>query len=72
MIVGIAAIYGIHVGKAAIASLTTSTAISSFGKSAAGSLLKLIPGLGTFVGGVINALVAGVITGAIGTALLRA
>jgi uncharacterized protein (DUF697 family)/GTP-binding protein EngB required for normal cell division len=69
MIVGIAGIYGIHVGKAAIVSLTGSTAISSFGKSAAGSLLKLIPGVGTVIGGIINASVAGVITGAIGTAL---
>jgi uncharacterized protein (DUF697 family)/GTP-binding protein EngB required for normal cell division len=68
MIVGIAGVYGIHVGKAAIASVAGGVGISALGKSIAGGLLKLIPGFGTFVGGVINASVAGTITGALGGA----
>lgn len=43
--------------------------ISNLGKSFAGSLLKLVPGLGTLVGGMINAGVAATITGALGFAI---
>jgi uncharacterized protein (DUF697 family)/GTP-binding protein EngB required for normal cell division len=68
MIVGVAGIYGIHVGKATISSLMGSTGISALGKSVAGGLMKLIPGIGTIAGAVINASVAGTITGALGGA----
>jgi uncharacterized protein (DUF697 family)/GTP-binding protein EngB required for normal cell division len=68
MIMGIAGIYGIHVGKAAISSIASSVGISALGKSVAGGLIKLIPGLGTIAGAVINASVAGTITGALGGA----
>jgi uncharacterized protein (DUF697 family)/GTP-binding protein EngB required for normal cell division len=68
MIMGIAGIYGIHIGKAAISSLASGVGISALGKSVAGGLLKLIPGFGTIVGSIINASVAGIITGALGGA----
>jgi len=42
--------------------------ISNMGRSIAGNLLKLIPGIGTVIGGVINASVASVITYAMGKA----
>jgi uncharacterized protein (DUF697 family)/GTP-binding protein EngB required for normal cell division len=68
MIMGIAGIYGIHVGKAAISSVASGIGISALGKSVAGGLIKLIPGIGTVVGAVVNASVAGTITGALGGA----
>lgn len=42
--------------------------IGNLGKSVAGNLLKLIPGIGTMIGGIINASVASAITYAMGTA----
>jgi uncharacterized protein (DUF697 family) len=69
MIVGIAGIYGIHIGKSAITSLASGVGISALGKSIAGNLVKFIPFVGSFAGAMINASVAGSITGAIGTAL---
>jgi len=46
----------------------TSLIIGNLGKSLAGNLLKFIPGIGTIVGGIINATVASAITYAMGTA----
>jgi len=66
MIIGIAGIYGIHVGKAAISSVASSAGISALGKSVAGGIIKFIPGIGSLFGGIINASVAGAITGALG------
>lgn len=43
--------------------------VSNLGKAFAGGLLKLIPGVGTFVGGAINAGVASLITSALGFAI---
>ncbi|MDR1315991.1 MAG: DUF697 domain-containing protein [Spirochaetales bacterium] len=68
MIMGIAGIYGIHIGKAAISSVAAGTGISALGKSVAGGLMKLIPGIGTVAGAIVNASVAGTITGALGGA----
>jgi uncharacterized protein (DUF697 family)/GTP-binding protein EngB required for normal cell division len=68
MIMGIAGIYGIHVGKAAISSVAAGAGISALGKSVAGGLMKLIPGIGTIAGAIVNASVAGTITGALGGA----
>jgi uncharacterized protein (DUF697 family)/GTP-binding protein EngB required for normal cell division len=68
MILGIAGIYGIRVGKAAISSVASGVGISALGKSVAGGLMKLIPGIGTIAGAVVNASVAGTITGALGGA----
>ncbi|TRO66963.1 YcjF family protein [Christiangramia sabulilitoris] len=45
-----------------------SLVISNLGRSIAGNLLKLIPGVGTIIGGMINAGVASVITYAMGKA----
>lgn len=45
--------------------------ISQIGKSIAANLAKLIPGIGTVVGGVINGSVASAITGAIGFAIIE-
>jgi uncharacterized protein (DUF697 family)/GTP-binding protein EngB required for normal cell division len=68
MILGIAGIYGINIGKAAISSVVSGAGISALGKSVAGGLLKFIPGIGTVAGAVVNASVAGTITGALGGA----
>ncbi|QZE15272.1 50S ribosome-binding GTPase [Halosquirtibacter laminarini] len=48
---------------------SSSLIISNVGRSLAGNILKLIPGVGTVAGGVINAGVASAITYAIGKAL---
>jgi uncharacterized protein (DUF697 family) len=68
MIMGIAGIYGIHIGKAAISSVAAGAGISALGKSVAGGLMKLIPGIGTVAGAIVNASIAGSITGALGGA----
>lgn len=47
----------------------TGIVVSNFAKAAVGSLLKFIPIIGTAIGGVINAGVAGTITFSMGTAL---
>jgi uncharacterized protein (DUF697 family)/GTP-binding protein EngB required for normal cell division len=69
MIIKILSIYGIEIADSSIFSLVGSVGIAALGKSVAGGLAKLIPGIGTVIGGVINASVAGVITGAIGKAI---
>ena len=43
--------------------------ISAFGKSIVGNILKLIPGIGTIIGGVINGSVASLLTTALGEAV---
>lgn len=53
-------------------SLLLSSLLSSVGKSAVGSLLKLIPGVGTLVGGLINGSVGATITLALGEAVSTA
>jgi uncharacterized protein (DUF697 family)/GTP-binding protein EngB required for normal cell division len=71
MILTILSIYGIKIADSSILSLVGSVSISALGKAAAGSIIKLIPGLGSIVGAAINATVAGTITGAIGKALIE-
>lgn len=60
-------------GMENLASISTAVigniVISNFGKALAGGLLKMIPGLGTWVGGLINAAVASLITTALGWAI---
>jgi len=68
MIMRIAGLYGINIGKSSLSSLVGGTAVSALGKSVAGGLFKLIPGVGSVVGAIINASVAGGITGALGSA----
>lgn len=62
-------IYGMEnfatISKAMIGNIV----ISNLGKAFAGGLLKLIPGIGTWIGGLINAGVASLITSALGFAI---
>ncbi|MFN4763726.1 YcjF family protein [Gillisia sp. Q332] len=51
-----------------MASSGASLVISNIGRSIAGNLLKLIPGVGTVIGGLINAVIASAITYAMGKA----
>jgi uncharacterized protein (DUF697 family)/GTP-binding protein EngB required for normal cell division len=69
LILKILSIYGIELKDGAIPSLISAVGVSALGKSAAGSLLKIIPGIGTLFGSMINAGVAVSITAAIGKAL---
>ena len=66
MIVGIINTYGMQSLANISKQVISDTIISNLGKSVSGSLLKLIPGAGTIIGGAINATVAGSITKAIG------
>lgn len=69
MFAEITSIYGVrnmnNLGKGVISQVV----IGQLGKSLAGSLIKLIPGVGTIVGGAINATVASSITYALGKAI---
>jgi uncharacterized protein (DUF697 family)/GTP-binding protein EngB required for normal cell division len=69
MVMRVLSLYGIKLADGAIASLISSTTVSALGKSVAGNLVKLIPGVGSVMGAVINASVAAAITGAIGKTL---
>jgi uncharacterized protein (DUF697 family)/GTPase SAR1 family protein len=68
MMAKVAAIYGVKVETAALASTVATTVLAAAGKSAAVGLIKLIPGAGTLVGGVISAAVASSFTLAVGYA----
>lgn len=73
MSVHIMKIYGIDNDKSAITGIVNSTIISQVGKTLSknliGNLTKLIPGLGSVIGGTINATVAGSLTAAVGYAI---
>lgn len=62
MLVKIGRIYGVDISSTTLKSLAVETLASNVGKALAGNLIKLIPGIGSVLGGVINASVAGVIT----------
>jgi len=68
MMARVAAIYGVKVETASIASTALTTVLVAGGKSAVIGLLKLIPGAGTVVGGAISAGVASTLTLASGYA----
>lgn len=68
MMGGIAAVYGIDLDKATIASVAATAAATNAGRAAVTGLLKLIPGVGMIVGGTINAAVGGGFTMAMGVA----
>lgn len=74
MLIHISIIYGLDVDKALIQSLLTgaftSSAATILGRFLAG-LAKFIPGIGTLVGGIIDASIAGSITTAIGIAYIK-
>ena len=69
MMVHITRIYGMQNIAKISSSLISGILISQIGKSIAGNLLKFIPMVGTWIGGTINATVAGAITFALGTAI---
>lgn len=62
-------IYGMENYAGISAALIGDVVVSNLGKAFAGGLLKLFPGIGTLWGGVINASVASLITGALGFAI---
>lgn len=68
MMAKVAAIYGVKMETATIAATIATTAATTAGRSAAVSLLKLIPGAGWVVGGTISAAVASSFTLAVGYA----
>lgn len=71
----ICGIYGIDVGKDGLKMLATAAlgagGAALVGKTVATNLLKLIPGVGMVVGGVISAGTAGVVTLAMGKAFIE-
>ncbi|WP_224760629.1 GTPase family protein [Salinibacterium sp. ZJ450] len=68
MMAKVAAIYGVKVETATLASTVATTIAVAAGKSAVVGLLKLIPAAGTVVGGAISAAVASTFTLAVGYA----
>ena len=68
MMAAIAVTYGVEVDRATTAAIAATTAASSGGRILAGSLLKLLPGLGSAVGGAINGAVAATLTFSMGAA----
>lgn len=62
-------IYGMENFASISKALIGNVVISNLGKAFAGGLLKLIPGVGTIIGGAINAGVASLITSALGFAV---
>jgi uncharacterized protein (DUF697 family)/GTPase SAR1 family protein len=71
MMARIASIYDIPMQRATVASLAATTVTTQAGRAAATGLLKLVPGVGTVVGGAITGSVAGSITFAVGEAWHR-
>lgn len=74
MIASITVIFGFDVNKSIITALLSSTigagGATVLGKTVVTNLIKLIPGVGTVVGGAISAGTAGVITAALGEAYI--
>lgn len=62
-------IYGMESFASISKAMIGNIVISNLGKAFAGGLLKLIPGVGTLIGGAINAAVASLITSALGFAI---
>jgi uncharacterized protein (DUF697 family)/GTPase SAR1 family protein len=76
MLAGISAIWGLPLSTAFLGSLVsgalTGSAGTIVGRATVGALLKLIPGAGSAIGGVINAGVAATLTTAFGEAYIAA
>jgi uncharacterized protein (DUF697 family)/GTP-binding protein EngB required for normal cell division len=68
MMASISHTYDIDMDKAVTASLAATTAATTAGRSAVGNLIKSIPGVGTMIGGAINAAVASTFTWSMGQA----
>jgi uncharacterized protein (DUF697 family)/predicted GTPase len=71
MMASIASTYGLSLERSTAASLAATAAATVAGRTAVTSLLKLVPGAGTVVGGTVNAAVAGTLTYAVGHAWTR-
>ena len=69
MAIHIMRIYGIEESRQVVTSLISSTVLSRLGKALSSALLKIIPGVGTIVGGAINASVASGLTFSLGHAV---
>ena len=76
MLAGISAAWGLPISTVFLGTLVSSTITGSagtiVGRAAVGALLKLIPGVGSVVGGAINAGVASTLTTAFGEAYIAA
>jgi uncharacterized protein (DUF697 family) len=74
MVAGITATYGLSFSDGFLSALVASTvggaAATLMGRAIVGGLMKLVPGLGTVIGGVISASTAGAITTAFGKAYI--
>jgi uncharacterized protein (DUF697 family)/GTP-binding protein EngB required for normal cell division len=68
MMASISHIYDINLDRAVTASLAATAAATTAGRSAVGNLLKMVPGVGSMVGGVINASIATGFTWSMGQA----
>jgi uncharacterized protein (DUF697 family)/GTP-binding protein EngB required for normal cell division len=68
MMATVSHIYDINLDRAVTASLAATAAATSAGRSMVGNLLRFVPGVGTLVGGAINAAVASAITWSMGQA----
>ena len=70
MLAGITAVFGLPVEKATLSALISSTigttGATVLGKTMVSGILKMIPGVGSFVGGAISASVAAALTTALG------
>ena len=64
--------YGQEISEGLLSGAIKSTLVSTIGKSAVGNILKMIPGVGTIMGGVINAGVAVTFTEAMGFGVANA
>lgn len=71
MMASIALTYGIKIDRAAAASLAATAGATAIGRSTVGGLIKMIPFVGSVVGGAISATVASTLTFAVGHAWLE-
>lgn len=72
MIAAIYKAYDREISEGFLLGAVEAMTVSTIGKSVAGNLFKIIPGVGTVVGGVINATVAAAFTEAIGFGVANA
>lgn len=71
MITGLYKANGANISREVVeGALKNATIVSGFGKSLAGNVLKFIPGVGTIVGGTLNAGVSVTLTEALGFAVV--
>ena len=70
MITGLYKANGANISRGVVDGALKATIVSSLGKSLAGNLLKIIPGVGTIAGGTLNAGVSVAFTEALGFAVV--